>query len=61
MLNNEINSIVAENCDEYEPRRRETTKSVGMLSNSCRNCINYKREKCSKGLHDGIKELISFN
>lgn len=61
MLNNEINSIVAENCEEYRPRCREIARGVGRMRNSCGNCVNFKREKCSKGLHDGIKELIRFN
>jgi hypothetical protein len=61
MIGSEMKNIIAENCEAYEPKYKIVTMSVGRLSESCGNCTNFKREKCSKGLFDGAKDIIRIN
>ncbi|SMC29450.1 hypothetical protein SAMN02745134_03901 [Clostridium acidisoli DSM 12555] len=61
MIENEMKSVVAENCEEYNPKLKISAMSVGKSCNSCGNCVNFKGEKCVKGLYEDIKDIIRIN
>lgn len=56
-----MKNIIAENCYGFETKFDLLTMSVGRINTSCNNCINFKGEKCAKGLYSGIKDAISNN
>lgn len=56
-----MKNVIAENCNEFETKFDLLTMSVGRINASCNNCANFKGERCSKGLYDGIREIISNN
>ncbi|WP_010241361.1 hypothetical protein [Clostridium arbusti] len=61
MLNSEMKNVIAENCESYETKFKIVTMSVGRLNESCSNCINFRGEKCTKGLFNEMKDIISVN
>ena len=61
MISSELKMMVAQNCSSYEGKSAIFMSSLGSLSESCSNCSNYIREKCSKNLFDEIKETIQIN
>lgn len=61
MLDSEMKNIIAQNCNSYETKFQIINMSVGRLSESCSNCINFKRDVCSKGLFNEMKDIISIN
>lgn len=61
MLDSEMKNVIAENCGSYETKFKIVTMSVGRLSESCSNCINFKGDKCTKGLFNEMKDMISIN
>lgn len=61
MIDMEMKNVIAENCNEFETKFDLLTMSAGRINASCNNCANFKGERCSKGLYDGIREIISNN
>lgn len=62
MVSSEMKMRVAHNCHEYRPRNEfRLMNSITFGSESCSSCINYVSEKCTKGLFDEIREIISLN
>lgn len=61
MIDSEMKNIIAESCYGFEAKFDLITMAVGRMDASCNNCINFKGEKCSKGLYDGIREAINNN
>lgn len=53
--------IAAQNCLDYAPKYIISLLSVASLSESCNNCQNYIKGKCTKGLFDEIMETIKRN
>lgn len=61
MFNNQMRNLVAQNCNSYKPKYRTTTMMVGGLCESCNNCMNYREDKCKKGLYSEIEDIINTN
>lgn len=61
MLDSEMKNIIAENCGCYETKFKIVNMSVGRLNESCSNCINFRGDKCTKGLFNEMKDMISIN
>lgn len=61
MVSGEVKMRVAQNCHGYRPRYLFSSMSLGSSSQSCSNCVNYVRGKCTKDLFDGIRAAIRVN
>jgi len=61
MFSNMDNMLVAQNCIEYNPMHIISLLSVSAPLESCTNCKNFIKGKCSKELHNEIKEMINRN
>lgn len=61
MISNSSKMIAAQNCLDYAPKYIISLLSVASLSESCNNCQNYIKGKCTKGLFDEIMETIKRN
>lgn len=61
MIDSEMKNIIAENCRGFEAKFDLLTMSAGRIVSSCDNCVNYKGERCAKGLYNQLKEIISIN
>ncbi|MCY6485921.1 hypothetical protein OW763_16555 [Clostridium aestuarii] len=61
MVSNEMKMVIAQNCQEYEAKYGISMLSMGTLSESCNNCKNFIKGKCTKGLFDEIMETIRRN
>jgi hypothetical protein len=61
MLLNEIKSVIAHNCPEYEGNHGLSMLSIGSLAESCSNCRNYEKGQCTKKLLESMKEKIERN
>lgn len=61
MISGELKMRVAQNCPGYHSRNAYYFMGGGTVSESCSNCTNYVRGKCSKHLFDEIKETIRIN
>lgn len=61
MVGNETKMRVAQNCHAYHPRYLFSSMSLGSSSQSCSNCMNFTRGRCSKELFDKIKDEIRVN
>jgi len=61
VISSELKMRVAQNCPGYHPRYIFSSMSMGTSSESCNNCVNFVRGKCSKNLFDDIKETIRIN
>ncbi|MBU3130612.1 hypothetical protein LGL55_24330 [Clostridium tagluense] len=62
MVSSEIKMRVAQNCNGYRPvYYMRLMNSITYGSESCSSCVNYVREKCTEGLFDEIREIISIN
>lgn len=61
MVSNEMKSIIAENCPEYEGKYVLSMLSMGSMSESCNNCENFKGGHCVKDLLDPLREKIERN
>lgn len=61
MFSNVTNMRVAQNCMEYSAKSIISLLSVSVLSESCDNCQNYIKGKCTKGLFYEIMEIINRN
>ncbi|MGH4122257.1 MAG: hypothetical protein ACREV6_04940 [Clostridium sp.] len=62
MVSSEIKMRVAQNCHGYRPKYyMGLMNSITYGSESCSSCVNYVKEKCTEGLFDGVREIISIN
>jgi hypothetical protein len=60
MLSNQMKSIIAESCPGYEGKYI-LSMAMGNLAQSCNDCANFVRGKCTKDLLHSIKEKIERN
>ncbi|AYF53979.1 hypothetical protein G8S49_13135 [Clostridium botulinum C] len=61
MISSSMKMIVAQNCIEYNPKYTIALLSMVSSSESCANCKNFIKGKCSKGLFDEVMDIISKN
>lgn len=61
MISNSMKMLVAQNCDNYNPKYILSLLSMSSLSESCSNCQNYVNGKCTKESFDEIMETINRN
>ena len=62
MVSSEIKMRVAQNCLRYKTGYDlGLINSITYMSESCSSCSSYVKEKCTEGLFDEIREIISVN
>lgn len=61
MITNNMEMIVAQNCIEYDPKYIISLLSMLSSSESCYNCKNFIDGKCTQGLFNNIKDIITKN
>lgn len=61
MYYSELRSIIGQNCVCYDPRSITAIMSMSSLAQSCDNCSNFIREKCTKNLFESMKVMIETN
>lgn len=62
MVSSEMKIRVAQNCQGYNPKyEMGLMNSISYGSETCSSCVNYVREKCTVGLFDEIKKMITIN
>lgn len=60
-MRNQIDRIVAENCDEYTDRLYMCSNRLTYSCNTCSRCVNYENGMCSKNKFNVIRDIISMN
>lgn len=61
MVTEELKMTIAQNCSGYRPRNTYVSMSMGFIEESCNNCANFIRGKCTKGLLSEIQREITNN
>ncbi|AKA71187.1 hypothetical protein [Clostridium scatologenes] len=61
MISLEDKMLVAQNCEEYEPKDYVNITNMSYMSQNCNYCINYNNGTCDKKLFDKIDKMIKVN
>ncbi len=61
MTSEDIKSMVAQNCEEYEPPEDIRILSNSMVSISCENCASYMDGQCKRKHFEKLSQMFGRN
>lgn len=61
MINDDVKSLVGENCSKYDSKYIFHNASMTNLAQSCVNCSYYHNDNCSKKLFTELYESLRVN